>query len=92
MVKKEYIFVMVLTFVENFLLIAPAIYTYTKIISRHKFLEDTIGAVPKEIMAMKNIESIAIAAPMLVILSLPVQLGLMWAFNRYGHPWKAFLQ
>ena len=77
--------------VENFLLLCPAIYTYTNVKARHLFLEETIGPVPLESQAMQNMTLIVIIAPIVVLLSIPVQFGFIWAFNKYGHPWKIFL-
>ena len=75
---------------ENMLLILPAMYTYTNVKVRHQFLDDTIGPLPLESVAMQRWQIIVILAPLLVIPSIPLQLGLIWSFNKYGHPWKRF--
>ena len=89
--KIEYLFLVLLHAFENLLLISPAIYTYTNVKRRHQFLEDTIGATELETEAMIKWEYIVTIAPTIVILSIPIQLLLLWAFNMYGHPWKRFL-
>ena len=76
--------------VQNFLLICPLIYLYNTASARHKLLEDTIGAVPHEIEAMDRISLLMMISLLLVILSIPVQATLLYAFNMYGHPWKRF--
>ena len=75
---------------ENLMLISPAIYTYINVKNRHQFLEDTIGPVPLESFVMQRWEWIVTIGPSLILLSIPVQIGLIWAFNKYGHPWKRF--
>ena len=66
-------------------------YTYSNIETRHQFLEETIGPVPLESQALQNMKLIVIIAPIVVLLSIPVQFGFIWAFNKHGHPWKMFL-
>ena len=78
--------------VENLLLVWPAIFTYGRIKTRHQFLEDTIGPVPLESLAMQNMELLVILAPLFILLSVPVQFGFIWGFNKYGHPWKMFFR
>ena len=75
---------------ENFLLIIPALYAYGNIKERHQFIEETIGALPLESTAMQRWQWIVTLAPCLVIFSIPLELGLIWIFNKYGHPWKRF--
>ena len=77
---------------ENLLLICPAIFTYGRMKTRHQFLEDTIGPVPLESSAMQNMERLVILAPLFILLSVPVQFGFIWGFNKYGHPWKMFFR
>ena len=60
--------------------------------TRHQFLEDTIGPVPLESSAMQNMELLVILAPLFILLSVPVQFGFIWGFNKYGHPWKMFFR
>jgi hypothetical protein len=57
---------------------------------RHRFLEATIGAVPLEKEAMDSICWLTIASVCSVILVIPTQLLLLYAFNVYGHPWSRF--
>ena len=76
--------------IQNFLLICPLIYLYNTASVRHKLLEDTIGAVPHEIEAMDRIYLLMMISLLLVILSIPLQVTLLYAFNMYGHPWKRF--
>ena len=76
--------------VQNVLLICPLIYLYNTASARHKLLEDTIGAVPHEIEAMDRISLLMMISLLLVILSIPLQATLLYAFNMYGHPWKRF--
>jgi hypothetical protein len=89
-VKFEYITLVLFYGFENMLLILPALYTYTNIKARHQFLEETIGPLPLESIAMQRWDWIVMSSPLFVILSIPLQLGLIWAFNKYGHPWKRF--
>ena len=77
---------------ENLMLISPAIYTYTNVKNRHQFLEDTIGAIPLETFVMHRWDWIITIAVSLVILSVPLEINLVWAFNKYGHPWKRFFR
>ena len=76
--------------VQNFLLICPLIYLCNTASARHKLLEDTIGAVPHEIEAMDRITLLMMISLLLVILSIPTQVTLLYVFNMYGHPWKRF--
>ena len=91
-VKIEYITLVLFHGFENMLLILPAIYTYTNIKVRHHFLEETISPLLLESIAMQRWEWIIVSAPLLVISSIPLQLVLIWAFNKYGHPWKRFFR
>ena len=88
--KLEYIILVLFHGFENMLLILPAIYTYTNIKVRHHFLEETISPLPLESIAMQRWEWIVVSAPLLVMLSVPLQLALIYSFNKYGHPWKRF--
>ena len=89
-VKLEYIALVLLHAFENLALIIPATYTYINAKKRHTFLEETIGTLPLEDLSMQRLEWIVALAPTLIIISIPLQLGLIWAFNKYGHPWKRF--
>jgi len=89
-VKMEYIMMVLLHAFENILLVVPAFYTYSNIKKRNTFLEDSIGLLPLETEATQRWEWIVTLVPILVITSVPMQLVLIWAFNKYGHPWKRF--
>ena len=89
-VELEYIALVLLHAFENLALIIPATYTYVNAKKRHTFLKETIGTLPLEDLAMQRLEWIVTLAPTLIIISIPLQLGLIWAFNKYGHPWKRF--
>ena len=86
----EYIMMVLLHAFENILLVVPAFYTYSNIKKRNTFLEDSIGLLPLETVATQRWEWIVTLVPILVIASVPMQLVLIWAFNKYGHPWKRF--
>ena len=76
--------------IENFLMVIPALYTYANIVSRNALLEETVGLLPIEYLATQRWEWIVTMVPSLIIISVPVQLLLILAFNKYGHPWKRF--
>ena len=86
----ENLYVVLLHGIENILLICPLLYLYNAASTRHKLLEDTVGAVPLEIEAMNRIFWLLIIAVLLITLSSPLQVALLYAFNKYGHPWKRF--
>ena len=86
--RNEYLFLIHLTFMENLLLISPAFYLFSKVAPRHQFLESTIGPVEKEITTMENLENIVTLAPIILVFSVPLQITLMWLFQKYGHPCK----
>jgi len=89
-VKMEYTLMVFLHAIENFLMVIPALYTYGNIVSRNAFLEETVGLVPMESLATQRWEWIVTMIPSLIIISVPMQLVLILAFNKYGHPWKRF--
>ena len=74
------------------MLVLPGFYAYTAITNQHQFLENTIGTLPLENAAKERWDWIIILMPILILLSIPLQLGLIWAFNKHGHPWKRFFQ
>ena len=76
--------------IENFLMVIPALYTYGNIVSRNAFLEETVGLLPIEYLATQRWELVVTMVPSLIIISIPMQLVLILAFNKYGHPWKRF--
>ena len=86
----EYALIVILHAIENVLLLVPAFYTYANIKRRNAFLETTVGLLPLESLATERMEWIVAIMPSLIIISVPLQLFLIWAFNRYGHPWKRF--
>ena len=88
--RLENLYVVLLHGIENILLICPLLYLYNAASTRHKLLEDTVGAVPLEIEAMNRIFWLLIIAVLLITLSSPLQVTLLYAFNKYGHPWKRF--
>merc|ERR1711902_108887 len=90
-VKMEYTIMVFLHAIENFLMVIPALYTYASIINRNAFLEETVGLLPLESLATQRWEWIVTMIPLLIIISVPMQLVLILAFNKYGHPWKRFL-
>ena len=65
-------------------------YLYHTASIRHSFLEATIGAVTLEKEAMDNIYWLTITSVCAVVLLVPFQLLLLYAFNVYGHPWNRF--
>ena len=75
---------------ENLLLITPLIYLYSAVSLRHSFLENTIGPLPLEIEAMNRIHSLVIVSLIAVLSSMPLQILLIYTFNKYGHPWCRF--
>ena len=89
-VKREYILIVLLHAIENFLLVLPAIYTYSNVKRRNSFLQDTVGLLPLESIATQRWGWIIVLIPSMIIMSVPLQLVLIWAFNKYGHPWKRF--
>ena len=74
------------------MLVLPAFYAYMAISTQHQFLENTIGTLRLETAAKERWDWIIILMPSLILLSIPLQLGLIWAFNKHGHPWKRFFQ
>ena len=88
--RNEYLFLILITFIENLLLVSPIFYLFSKVAPRHQFLESTIGPVDKEITTMENLQNIVTVAPVILVFSVPLQICLMWLFQKYGHPWKIF--
>lgn len=86
----EYTLVVFLHAIENFLMVIPALYIYSNITRRNAFLEETVGLLPIESLATQRWEWIVAMVPSLIIISVPMQLVLIFAFNKYGHPWKRF--
>ena len=63
---------------------------YFKIIARHQFLDQTIGTTSLEKTAMANL-SVLVFSPILAVVGAVFQIGFMWIFDKFGHPWKRFL-
>ena len=76
---------------ENILLISPILFLYTKASERHQFLESTIGPNHLEIDAMNTIWNLVLVSTCLVLLSVPIQIVLFFAYTYYGHPWRRIL-
>ena len=70
----------------------PIIYTFMKAQERHNFLEQTVGPIPQETESLVRLKWLAIIAPTAVLILVPIQLLLIYLYNRMGHPWCNFFQ
>merc|ERR1712062_919958 len=73
-VKREYILIVLLHAIENFLLVLPAIYTYSNVMRPNSFLQDLVGLLPLESIATQRWGWIIVLIPSLIIMSVPLQL------------------
>ena len=90
--KLEYGFVIFLHATENLLMTTPVIYAYTKAQERNAFLEDTIGPIRPETESLERLRILAITAPLVALVLVPIQLVLLYLYNCFGHPWCNFFQ
>ena len=66
-------------------------YLFGNVTERHNFLNSTIGPVELEIEAINTVEIMVNYSACAVLLLIPLQIALFWAYNKIGHPWKRFL-
>lgn len=90
-VQKEFIATIVIQAIENILLVSPMIHLFLNTTERHQFLKSTIGPIHLEIEAINTIGLLVQYSACSVVLLLPLQVALFWAYNLFGHPWKRFL-
>ena len=90
-VNTEFVLVCVIHTIENLLMVSPMMYLLSKATERHKFLEETVGAVGLEIDAMNTIHNFVKLLISVVVFLLPFQIATYWMYNLIGHPWKRFL-
>ena len=76
---------------ENFALISPVLYLYSKVAERHQFLDKTIGANYLETKSFESIWFLVQYSICSVVLVAPIQICSFQAYHRLGHPWKVFI-
>ena len=77
---------------ENLLMLVPLVYAFFAAQTRQNFLIRTIGPIPQETEAYEKLMLLAIIMPSLSILAVPIQMALIYGFNKAGHPWKIFFE